>query len=485
MERALIAETAASGGMTRDPGSFRDRSNRVFDNGESISRGLDADALANWQAVRSATFFNELIAEGKVIQTRDWDGPAPEGDAWAGYLRHERVPFISYPYEWSFGMLKDAALLHLDMLERAIPEGWTLKDATAYNVQWLGAQPVFIDTVSFVPYVNGEPWVGYRQFCMMFLYPLMLRAYKGIDYLPYLRGSLEGIEPETASRILSGLSRLRKGVLGHVFLHAKMTGRYLNQDLDEARSLTEDAAAGGPRRQARIKHSEAMVLGTIQGLRRTVERLHTSDTRTTWGNYDSEHSYAEASFQIKKEFVEKHVRAKRRRMAWDLGCNTGTFSKICAENTDNILAVDGDAKAIERLYQEQKHSGGRNILPLVMNLGNISPNQGWAGKERRAFDRRGKPGLVLCLALIHHIVITANIPLSEYIAWLRQLDSDVIIELVGLDDDMTKMLLRNRVNQYQELSESTFENIVSATFRIADTQPLKGGHRKLYYLEPR
>lgn len=473
--------------MVRDPGSFRDRSNRVYDNGERIVRGVDEQALSNWRAVRQAPFYNELLTEKKVVATDEWQtgGQAPEAGSWAGHLVHERIPFVSYPYEWSFGMLKDAALLHLDILERAIPAGWTLKDASAYNVQWQASRPVFIDIPSFAPFVKGEAWTGYRQFCMMFLYPLMLRAYKGVDYLPLLRGSLEGIDPQTASQVLSGATRFRKGVLGHVFLHAKMQARYSKQDLDEARSLTEDAGASGPAKQKKRHHSEAMVLGTIQGLRRTVEKLHTPDSRTTWGNYDSEHSYAEASFQAKKAFVEKHVQARHRRMAWDLGCNTGTFSKLCTQNADYVLSVDGDEKAIERLYQNQKAENGTKILPLVMNLGNISPNQGWRGKERRSFDSRVKPELVLCLALIHHIVISANIPLEEFLGWLRQLETDVVIELVGLEDDMTRMLLRNRVNQYQELSEPNFERIVSSMFEIRASQPLKGGVRKLYFLQPR
>ena len=471
----------------QDPGSFRDRSNRVYDDGRRIYRGIDAQALSNWRAVRNHAFFRTLQSKGRIVNTREWDesSDGPEAGTWAAHLVHERVPFVTYPYEWSFGMLKDAALLHLEILERAIPADWTLKDASAFNVQWHGARAIFIDVPSFEPYTKGEAWVGYRQFCMMFLYPLMFRAYKGIDYLPFLRGSLEGIEPATANQVLTGFSRFRRGVLSHVYLHAKMQEKYANKDLDEAKSLTEESNQQGPAKQRKFKHTEAMVLGTIQGLRRLVEGLHIPDSRTNWGDYDSEHSYAETSFEIKQQFVTKHVHAKKRRMAWDLGCNTGHFSKICAENSDYVISVDGDDKAIERLYQEQKKRGADSILPLVINLANISPNQGWRGRERKALDERGKPELILCLALIHHIVITANIPLEEFLGWLRELGADVIIELVGLSDDMTKMLLRNRVNQYEELSEPNFERIVSELFVIKDTQTLKGDDRKLYFLEPK
>jgi len=286
-----------------------------------------------------------------------------------------------------------------------------------------------------------------------------------------------------ASRLLSGSTRLRKGVLTHVYLHAKMQARYAGSELDEAKSLTENSGKQVSKSR-KMHHSEAMVLGTIQGLKRLVNRLQPAQVRTTWGSYDTDHSYGDASFETKKSFVERAVSSARRHLVWDLGCNTGTFSEICARHSDYVLSVDGDAKAIERLYQAQKTKVGTNICPAIMNLANISPGQGWNGEERKAFDRRSRPNLVLCLALIHHIVISANIPLGAFLSWLRKLDSEVVLELVTLDDDMSKMLLRNRENQYGELTEAGFEAAISKMFRIVSSEPLKGGHRKLYHLVP-
>jgi SAM-dependent methyltransferase len=487
IDERVAASSTHYRGLIADRGSFRDRANRVYDDGEKIVRGINAAALANWTGLSGTAFFKQLVEAGRVVGTRllsAGESVDVADGAWAAYLVHDRVPFISYPYEWCFGMLKDAALLHLEILERAIPCGWTLKDATAYNVQFVGAMPVFIDIPSFVPYKRGEPWVGYRQFCMMFLYPLMLRAYRGIDYLPLLRGNLEGIDPETANRILSGRDRVRKGVFGHVYLHSKMQSRYRNRDLDQAKLLTEEGDRR-PELQKVGRHTEAMVVGMIQGLRRTVERLKSPDDRTTWGDYETDHSYAEKSYSAKKAFVEQVVKARRRKLVWDVGCNTGTFSAIAASNSDYVVAIDGDTKAIERLYQRQKKAGATNILPIVMNLGSASPNQGWRGTERKALENRAKPELILCLALIHHIVISANIPLQEFVGWLRDFECEVVIEAVGLGDDMTRMLLRNRVNQYDELEDDTFERILGARFHIVRSEPLKGGMRKIYHLSPK
>ncbi len=479
----MIASQGVSATPVADPGSFRDRNNRVFDDGDQIYRGVSAEALENWRNVSRTAFFRELSDRAKIVATQEADvqKQTPELGSWPGLLVHERVPFLSYPYEWSFGMLKDAALLHLELLEAALEEGWTLKDSSAFNVQWKGPCPVFIDIPSMEPYVEGEPWRGYRQFCMMFLYPLMFKAYRGIDFAPFLRSNLEGIDPSLANKILTGRTRFRKGVLTHVSLHARMQERAAARELDEAKVLTEDAK-GEVRGARSFRHSKAMLLGTIQGLQRTIRKMTSPDARTVWGNYDTDHSYGDESFQKKKDFVSRHGGERHRGLVWDIGCNTGTFSRLCEDFSDWIVSIDGDPKAIERLYQHEKEREGSKLLPMIIDLSNISPNQGWRGAERKALDARGKPDLVLCLALIHHMVITANIPMSEFIDWLASLGGDVIIEFVSAEDDMSRMLLRNKVNQYDDYTEAEFERLASEKFDIADSEPLKGGHRKIYYL---
>lgn len=470
--------------LTADGGSFRDRSNRVYSDGTHVFRGIDLDLLEAYETFSNTRFFQDFHDAGKVVATKLLDRRPDEAPrSWAAFLEHEKIPFVSYPYEWSFGMLKDAALLQLELITRALPEGWTHKDASAYNIQWQGSHPVFIDVPSFTAYQDGEPWVGYRQFCMMFLYPLMLKAYKGLSFRPFLRSHLEGIEPTQADLLLTGFDRLKKGVLGHVYLHAKMQRRHDGADINEARELTEHSTQT-IKKKTSVKHSQAMVLGTLESLQRIVRGLNISSTQTVWGDYDRDHSYADDSFQLKRDFVTKHAAGERRNLVWDLGCNTGTFSKICAQHSRYVVAADGDERAIERLYQALKTDNTDNILPLVIDLANPSPNQGWRGLERKAFDARDQPDLILCLALIHHLVISANIPLKEFVSWLRQRHADVIIEFVSNEDDMVKMMMRNRVNQYAELTESRFEQMITESFSIIDRQPLKGGHRTLYFLTP-
>lgn len=465
--------------LKREAGSFRDRSNQVYYMNGQVFRGVSKTALKYWEKLANQDFFREMQQRGEVVQTellpaKDKSTLEIVRDGWAGVLKHKTIPMVSYPYEWTFGMLKDAALLQLILIERLIENDWTMKDATAYNIQWIGAKPTFIDVVSFEPREEDSPWVGYRQFCMMFLIPLLLKAHRSIDYIPFLRSNLEGISPVEAAKFFPFGSRLKKGVFMHVYLHAKMQTAF-----------SDDTPSDKPTTAKKVKQSKAAVLGTIQGLQRVVRKLRLKNRPTTWGDYAQKHSYTDESYDEKQDFVKRHAEKRHWGMIWDIGCNTGTFSKICSPHADNVLSIDGDALAVEKLYQEQKKKDHGNILPLIMDLSNISPNQGWRGMERKALEERGTPDLVLCLALIHHIVISANIPMRSFLEWVRGLNSDVIIEFVCPDDPMTLHLLKNRVNQYDEYTESNFDTVAAEMFVIVEKAPLKAGLRQIYYLQPR
>lgn len=455
-----------------EPGSYRDRNGPVFYRDGRVFRRLNARAQENWALLRNASFFRSCCADGRIIDT--WDADPSESGLGPGVIEHARIPFVSYPYEWPFGMLKDAALLHLDLMRQALDADMILKDSSAYNVQWFGVRPAFIDIPSFEPLAPGEPWVGYRQFCELFLYPLMLQAYKGVDFRPFLRGRLDGVEAGQMHRLMSARDLLRPGVLLHVAAQSALQKRY-------------SAGAGNVRgKLAEAGFDKSMILRNVEKLGRLVEKLSPPRMRTEWSDYDRTHSYEEAEFRRKVEFVRDAARQRRWKLAWDLGCNTGTFSRIVADHADHVVAMDGDWMAIEHLYQREKAAGDpKSILPLVVNLADPSPNQGWLGTERKGLAERGRPELALCLALVHHIVISANIPLADFIRWLAGLKTSLIIEFVGRDDEMVQTLLANREDQYDDYHPEIFRNLLATHFDIRDEQDLKGGKRRIYFATAR
>jgi SAM-dependent methyltransferase len=466
--------------MTPEPGSFRDATNRIFYHDGEVFRSLSAEGTAHWHQLRQTTFFKTLVDSGAVIGTETESRPSITSLAcgrWPGILRHDRVPFISYPYEWTFGMLKDAALLHLHVLEQALENGWTLKDGSAYNVQWRGQRPVFIDVSSFEPYRPGDSWTGYRQFCMMFIIPLLLKARRDIQLAPLLRSNLEGVDPEEALKFISIRDIFRRGVFSHLYLHARLQARAKRAD---ARTPAPAASPG----KWPIRQTREMTLRMTQSIRGMVEKLERKGGDTVWSAYEKTHSYDDISFAEKMGFIEKHVRSKRWSLLYDLGSNTGTFSRLCSDHADHVIAVDEDELAVDTFYRRLKAEKSGNITPLVMQLGNTSPDQGWRGRERKSFDSRGKPDLILCLALIHHMVISANVPMRDFLEWIRSFEAAVVLEFVGPDDEMTLRLLKNKRNAYPDYTQSQFESIAGSMFDIEDSASLKGGRRQIYFLRP-
>ncbi len=335
-------------------------------------------------------------------------------------------------------MLKDAALLQLDLLLAALNEGMTLKDATPFNVQWRGSQPIFIDVASFERLEAGDPWVGYRQFCQLFLYPLFFQAYKDVAFQPWLRGSLEGIEPEQCKRLMSTADMFRPGVLRHVHLHAAM--QQGNQST--AHSVKAELRDAGLPSEL-IRHN-------VESLRRLIARLSWKRSTSAWSDYETTNSYGETDQRSKTAFVDDVAGLRAWNLVWDIGCNTGTYSRVLAKHARSVIAIDADHLVIERLYETLKHDRDRTVLPLVMSLTDPSPGLGWRGLERRALVDRGRPDLVVCLALIHHVVIAGHVPLAEFVGWLASITDALVIEFVTKADPMVAKLLQNKPDIYDD-----------------------------------
>jgi SAM-dependent methyltransferase len=456
-----------------EPGSFRDRTARVFYIGDGVYRGLTESALEAWQWTSRCAFFERGMAAGAIIDTSfepiaDFAGSSLD-PAWQGILRHRRVPFVSYPYEWSFGMLKAAAALHLDLLRSAIDESVTMKDGTPFNVQWIGCQPVFIDVATFVPWEPGQPWDGYRQFCRMFLYPLMLQAYKRIPFQPWLRGRLEGLLADEFRRLLSWRDVVRPGVLTHVIAQSAFERQFAVSSRDVRGELRH---AGFDRR---------VLVALVDKLKRLVDTLSWSIRSSPWTEYATDNSYAAVAVTAKETFVRRALGAASRRLVWDLGCNTGQFAKLAASHAEYVVAIDADHESVERLYRDVSHGGQANILPLTMDLADPSPALGWRSRERGTLLERGTPDLVLCLALVHHLAITANIPIDDILDWLADCGGDLVIEFPTEADEMVQRLRLNKTQRYDDYCLPAFERALTARFEIRERLQLPSTTRYLYY----
>lgn len=456
-----------------DPGSFRDRSSRVFIRDGRIFRVLDAEALATWRRAFAQPFLQQMVSRREIVGTREL--PAEECAAFglptntAGVLEHERIPFISYPYEWSFAMLRDAALLHLRMLTESIRAGLILKDASPFNVQFRGKHPVFIDIGSFAAHSPGEPWLAYRQFCELMLFPLLLQAYRGVHFQPILRGELEGISARQFLQWLRWRDVFRPGVFTHGLLQAQLE----QQTQALSTSTVRDLQSSG--------FKTSLIERLLQKLTRLVERLEWLPPRTQWTNYDDSLPHVAEDRQAKSTFVRDVCHLRPRDLVWDLGCNDGRYSQIAGERAATVVAMDQDHACVDRLYRA---ADSPNVLPLCMDLANSSPAMGWRGRERKRIEERGEPQLILCLGLIHHLVIAANIPLAEVVDWLASFRAEVILEFPSKKDPMVRALLRNKRDQYDDYSRECLEAQLCRRFEIRHSESLPSGERTLYHAVP-
>ena len=443
--------------MRRVGGSFRDPSGYVFDDGVKIVRTINEQYKPVWEYAEACGLFLGLNADELLVPFEFVDTPqGMSGNVWK-CIEPERIPFISYPYEWSFSQFKDAALLTLDVLKEALARGMTLKDASAYNVQFKGAHPFFIDLLSFDIYKEGDIWQGYRQFCMHFLAPLALMKYN-IGLSGISRQWIDGVPLNLASSLLPRRSQLALGLQMHVHTHARAEAKF-----SDARK-----AEGKVRKTLLSKNS---LLAIVESLESCVRGLHLPGIKTEWTDYYTDTNYTGEADAFKMQSVDAVAREHSKRgagkTAIDLGANNGKFSAVLAEHYDCVVAADIDPLAVDDHYKALKARKNTNILPLVIDLANPSPALGWAEQERFSFKERCCADLVTALALVHHLRLTCGIPFSEQAAWFAEIVKPggyLLVEFVNREDSQVKRLLAARDDIFEDFDLDSFAGSFSGFF---------------------
>ena len=454
-----------------DRGSFRDRSGRVFHHDGRVFRTIMPPARGDFDFVRSSGLIDRLVGEGHLVAETRVDDHAL-GDAAAGavyVLEHPKLPFISYPYEWSFSALKAAAMLQLDVHLAALECGVTLSDATAYNVQFQGSTPVFIDSLSFRRYVDGEYWVAHRQFCDQFLNPLLLQAKLGVPHNAWYRGALEGISAEQLNDLLPLRSKFSWGVFTNVVMQARLQNK----------TRLDNSA---------VKRAESRKLPLVglkellRGMRRLVAGLEPAGTRRTdWQGYADQNSYLAGEQADKRAFVGDFANAVAPDMLWDIGCNSGDYSAAALDaGARYVVGFDFDHNAVETAFRRSV-AEGLNFLPLVNDAVNPSPGQGWAEAERPGLAERRSADALLALALVHHLAIGKNIPLDYVLDWLVGQAPNGVIEFVQKTDPMIRQLLRLREDVFTDYTQENFEALLAQRARIVKSQQVSKAGRRLYW----
>ncbi|MDO5565763.1 MAG: SAM-dependent methyltransferase, partial [Planctomycetia bacterium] len=415
--------------MNRNTGSFRDPSGHVYEDGNRILRSVNSGYREDFEYFQSSGLADFLIEKGWILPFKEIDAPIP--GSWKT-LEVPRLPLISYPYEWSIGQLRAAAVLTLRIQQEALRHGMVLKDATAYNVQFFEGRPVFIDLLSFERYQPGTPWNAYKQFVSFFLGPLLLMSLKDVRYGLDFRNYLDGFPLDFVSQGLPWHTRWSPSLYIHIHWHAAMLRKY-----EDTRDLKNRPISTKSLSQKGLEH-------LIESLLDCVKHIRVPKLTTEWGDYYNDTNYTDAAFSTKKEIVAELTKRVEPLIVCDLGANRGDFSRIFAQYAQVVLSPDIDPVAVQTNYSITREKKEKNIYPLVIDLCNPSPGIGWHNTERKSFLDRAHCDLAAGLALIHHLCIGNNLPL-EYVAKLfADLAPTAIVEFVPKGDSQVDRLLSSR-----------------------------------------
>ena len=456
-----------------EPGSFRDPSGFVFFSDGVLYRQVNQSFGPEYRHFVESGLYAELTGAKLLVSHEEVDLRVAEGPDAFVVIRPERIPFISYPYEWCFSQLKAAALLTLDLQGRALRRGLVLRDASAFNVQFIGTRPVFIDTLSFGRYIEGQPWVGYRQFCQHFLAPLALIAYVHPALGLLSRLHLDGIPLDLCTSLLPLRSRLRPGLMMHLHLHRRSSVEGPQQH----RSVAAPTRTGAM--------SKTAMLGLVDSLTRAVRQLTWEPSATLWSTYVDNANYTADAQSHKQQLVTRWLSGinvgARPPMIWDLGANTGVFSRLAAESGP-VISFDLDHSAVERHFLSYRN-GATRILPLVQDLTNPSSGAGWRTTERRSLEDRGPADVALALALVHHLAITGNVPLQKVAKLFAAICTFLIVEFVPKEDSQVQRMLAAREDVFADYSQAGFEEAFRSEFTIVESTAIAGSVRTLYLMK--
>jgi len=453
--------------------SFRDPSGFLFSRGGILYRQVNRAYEQEFTRLIESGLYEKLVKAGFLIQHVEVDqapvesDPSSVGEMAYKVIQPERVPFISYPYEWSFGELKSAALATLSIQKRALKLGMSLKDASAYNIQFVRGKATLIDTLSFEIYQEGEPWVAYRQFCQHFLAPLALMALTDVRLSQLLRVYIDGVPLDLASELLPSKARFNFGLLTHVHLHAGAQKKYSGEAVK--------SRSGSMSRQA--------LTGLIESLESTIQKLDWTPRGTEWGNYYDITNYSDAAFEHKKQLVGEWTKRLQPALAWDLGANNGVFSRVVSSVCPYVVSFDIDPAAVEQNYRQMKNDKTENLLPLLLDLTNPTPAIGWANRERESFGARGPADMVLALAVIHHLAISNNVPLPQLADFFAETGKWLVIEFVPKPDSQVQKLLVSRKDIFPNYTRAGFEAAFKTRFTIHETVEIRESERVLYLME--
>jgi hypothetical protein len=447
--------------------SFRDPSGFLFLQNDILYRQINQSYKENYDHLMDSGLYKKLVDTELLIPHQEVNIMSSDHQTAYKIIQPEVISFISYPYEWCFSQIKQAALATIEIQKIALEHGMTLKDCSAYNIQFRNYKAVLIDTLSFEKYQEGQIWKGYRQFCQHFLAPLALMSHRDIRLNQLLRIYIDGIPLDLADKLLPMRTHSMFSLFAHIHAHAKSQKRYEDKEI-------------------KVKDynlSKRSFIGIIESLHSTIKKQNWHPEGTEWGDYYLDTNYSESSFEQKKKIISSLLEKINPKSLWDIGSNTGIFSRIASKRGIQTISFDVDPVAVEKNFLECIEKKDANLLPLLIDLTNPSPDIGWHNQERSSFTKRGPADAILALALIHHLAISNNVPLDMIGEFFAKNCKHLIIEFVPKEDSQVRRLLATREDVFTDYTQDNFETQFKKFFTIQDKLKIDDSQRTIYYMQ--
>jgi SAM-dependent methyltransferase len=448
--------------------TFRDPAGSVEIRPDGAYRSVHAPFDTEILAFLGLPIATELVEEGRLVASEVVSRASDE----TLLLRHPRISFQSFPWEWAPGLWLAAAELTLNLCSDLVQQGWLLKDATPLNVLFQGTEPIFVDVLSIERLDPHQPiWLAYGQFVRTFLLPML--AYSRLGWpLQAAITRRDGYEPEDIHAALSWRARLRQPALSAVTLPSLLA----NNKKIHAASL-----ASRPVKDPDL--ARQILLKTLRGLLSQMRKVTPASRSSKWSDYaETATHYSDEDHARKRSFVTDALAAARPTRVLDVGCNTGVYSNLAADAGAEVVSIDTDLQAVDRLCAKLKGSG-KNILPLCVDLAHPTPAAGWENREYASFLSRctGHFDTVMMLAVLHHLLLRNQIPMDRIAALCSSLTTrHLILEWVPPTDPKFQELLRGRGAMYTHISEAAFRDAFGKHFTTLDELSLGNGRALLH-----
>jgi len=450
--------------------SYRDPSGFLFYKDDVLYRQVNTVFKDDFDQFISSGLYQHLVDKNVLIPHKKIDENLTGSADWHQTILPEKIPFISYPYEWCFDMLKDAALVTLHAAQEAMNYGMILKDASAYNVQWHKGKMIFIDTLSFEKWDSTKPWIAYRQFCEHFLAPLALMHYLKLPLQNLFLAYPDGIPLALTKKLLPAKSKFNLNTYLHLHLHANISGN-------------SKPKAPNQKLQTPKPFSSTKFKNLLRSLEEMVQSFSLNNPSGVWSGYYNEAFQREDYVAQKKQIVEDWIGRTDAGSAIDIGANEGEFSELLSAKNISTISADFDHYSVNRLYNIARKNNNSSTLPLVIDFANPSPAIGVNNEERSAFLQRPKTDLVLALAVIHHLAIGKNIPFENIAEMFKGLGNWLIIEFVPKEDEKIQLMLQQKKDVYYDYNEENFINSFKSSYSVIKKSVIGNSGRSLFLMK--